>query len=100
MKQPRHVPVRTCVMCGTRTAKRDLARVVLTPEGECIVDETGKRPGRGAYLCRRAECWERAASTNRLAHALRGEVRASDKERLAVAGAAFRAAFIGSPAGE
>ncbi len=95
MKQPRHVPVRTCVMCGTKTAKRELVRVVLTPQGECIVDETGKRPGRGAYLCHRAECWERAASTNRLAHALRGELKASDKERLVAAGAAF----TGAPAG-
>ncbi len=89
MKQPRHVPVRTCVMCGTKSAKRDLVRVVLTPEGECIVDETGKRPGRGAYLCHRPDCWERAASTNRLARALRGEVRASDTELLAAAGAAL-----------
>ena len=76
-------------MCGTKTAKRDLVRVVLTPQGECIIDETGKRPGRGAYLCHRADCWERAASTNRLAHALRGEVRASDRELLAAAGAAL-----------
>ena len=89
MKQPPHVPVRTCVMCGTKAAKRDLVRVVLTPEGECIVDETGKRPGRGAYLCHRPDCWERAASTNRLARALRGEVSESDKQSLASAGAAL-----------
>ena len=89
MKQPRHVPVRTCVMCGINAAKRDLVRVVLTPLGECIVDDTGKRPGRGAYLCHRPDCWERAASTNRLARALRGEVRESDKELLAAAGAAL-----------
>ena len=95
MKQPRHVPVRTCVMCGTKTAKREMVRVVLTPQGECIVDETGKRPGRGAYLCHRPDCWERAGSTDRLAHALRGEVRASDRESLAAAGAAL----IGAPAG-
>ena len=94
MKQPRHVPVRTCVMCGTKTAKRDLVRVMLTPQGECIVDETGKRPGRGAYLCHRPDCWERAASTNRLARALRGAVRESDKALLAAAGAAL----IGAPA--
>ena len=92
MKQPRHVPVRTCVMCGTKSAKRDLVRVVLTSQGECIVDETGKRPGRGAYLCHRPDCWERAASTNRLARALRGEVRESDKELLAAAGAALTGA--------
>ena len=89
MKQPRHVPVRTCVMCGTKTAKRELVRVVLTPQGECVVDETGKRPGRGAYLCHRPDCWERAASTARLARALRGEVSVSDRKLLAAAGAAL-----------
>lgn len=89
MKQPRHVPVRTCVMCGSKAAKREMVRVVRTPQGECIVDETGKRPGRGAYLCHRPDCWERAASTNRLAHALRGEVSVSDREQLAAAGAAL-----------
>ena len=81
--------MRSCVMCGTKTAKRDLVRIVLTPEGQCIVDETGKRPGRGAYLCHRPGCWQRAGSTNRLAHALRGEVTAADREQVAVAGAAL-----------
>ena len=76
-------------MCGTKTAKRDLVRVVLTPQGECVVDETGKRPGRGAYLCHRPDCWERAASTERLARALRGEVSVSDRKQLAAAGAAL-----------
>ena len=89
MKQPRHVPERTCVMCGTKTAKRELVRVVLTPEGACVVDETGKRPGRGAYLCHRPDCWERASSTDRLARALRGEVSVSDRRELAAAGAAL-----------
>ena len=76
-------------MCGTKTAKRELVRVVLTPQGECVVDETGKRPGRGAYLCHRPDCWERAASTERLARALRGEVSVSDRKQLAAAGAAL-----------
>ena len=76
-------------------AKRDLIRVVVTPEGDCVVDETGKRPGRGAYLCHRSDCWERAASTNRLAHALRGEVSAADREQLAAAGAALIGASPG-----
>lgn len=79
----RHVPLRSCAICGVKTSKRDLVRIVLTPEGECAVDPTGKRSGRGTYLCQKRECWDRAVSTGRLAHALRGEIRTADKERLA-----------------
>jgi predicted RNA-binding protein YlxR (DUF448 family) len=78
----RHVPERTCVICGTKTAKRELVRVVRTPQGTCAVDETGKLSGRGAYLCHRASCWEKALKGGRLAHALRGEVSVEDKEKL------------------
>ena len=78
----RHVPQRSCVICGTKTAKRELIRIVLTPEGECSVDPTGKRSGRGAYICHKRECWERATKGGRFAHALRGEISQADKERL------------------
>jgi predicted RNA-binding protein YlxR (DUF448 family) len=46
------------------------------------VDETGKLPGRGAYLCYEPVCWERAVTGGRLAHALRGEVTTEDKAKL------------------
>lgn len=81
----RHVPQRTCVICRTKTAKRELVRVVLTPEGECLIDETGKRSGRGAYICGKQECRRQVLRSGRLARALRIEpdaVRAEDKERL------------------
>ena len=78
----RHVPQRSCIICGTKTAKRELVRVVLTPEGECLVDPTGKRAGRGAYICHRQECWDRAVLGGRLAHALRGDISIEDKARL------------------
>ena len=70
----RHAPQRSCIMCSAKMAKRDLFRIVLTPEQECIVDATGKRPGRGAYLCGRPDCWRGAARGKRLAAALRGEI--------------------------
>ena len=89
----RHVPQRSCVICRTKTSKGELVRVVLTPDGECAVDETGKQAGRGAYLCRREQCWERALSTGRLANALRGELRDADRKRLA----AYAAATIKAP---
>lgn len=81
----RHVPQRTCVICGTKTAKRELVRVVLTPDGECLIDETGKRSGRGAYVCGKQECRQQAMKGGRLARALRVEptaLRTEDKERL------------------
>jgi predicted RNA-binding protein YlxR (DUF448 family) len=65
-KPPRakHVPERTCVACRTARPKRHLVRVVRTAEGGVEVDKTGRRPGRGAYLCPAQECW-RLARTNR-----------------------------------
>lgn len=92
----RHVPQRSCVICGEKSAKRELIRVVMTPQGECQLDPTGKLAGRGAYLCHRQECWERATKGNRLAHALRAEVSPADKERLSEYGRAL-AATAGAP---
>lgn len=67
----RHVPQRTCVACRTMRPKRELVRVVRTPEGEVVVDERGKQNGRGAYLCAQRVCWEEALGRRRLASALR-----------------------------
>lgn len=66
----KHVPVRTCVACREPGAKRGLTRIVRTPEGEVKVDPTGKLNGRGAYLCDKPSCWERALSTPVLSRAL------------------------------
>lgn len=73
-KQPRrrkHVPQRTCIACRTVRGKRELVRIVRTPEGAILVDETGKRNGRGAYLCRQRACWETALAQRRLEQALK-----------------------------
>ncbi|ACM04837.1 Protein of unknown function (DUF448) family [Thermomicrobium roseum DSM 5159] len=67
----KHLPVRTCVACRARDLKRTFVRIVRTPEGTLAIDPTGKRSGRGAYLCRRFSCWERAANTDVLERALR-----------------------------
>lgn len=66
----KHVPVRTCVACRDSGAKRGLTRIVRTPEGEIRIDPTGKQNGRGAYLCEKSGCWERALSTPVLSRAL------------------------------
>ena len=67
----KHVPQRTCVACKETRPKRDLVRVVLLTEGGIVVDETGKRNGRGAYLCRHCACWELAIKRGSLNRALR-----------------------------
>jgi len=56
-----------------------MVRVVRTPDGGVEVDETGKRSGRGAYLCRRQECWEIALKKDHLEHALKTSL--TDEER-------------------
>lgn len=67
----KHLPVRTCVACRARDLKRTFVRIVRAPDGTLAIDPTGKRSGRGAYLCRRFSCWERAAHSDVLERALR-----------------------------
>ena len=88
-------PQRSCVSCGVKADKRDLVRVVRSPEGECVVDETGKRAGRGAYVCRRPGCWSGALRTPRLSRALRGDIGDGDRERLAAFAEGMRAPAAG-----
>ena len=57
-------------------------RVVRTPEGAVELDTTGKRAGRGAYVCASAECWASAIKKDHLAHALRTTISQSDREAL------------------
>lgn len=74
VRQPvrrKHIPQRTCVACRTVRPKRELVRIVRTPEGEVVVDERGKRNGRGAYLCAQRACWEEALRRGRLGIALK-----------------------------
>ncbi len=80
--RPRRVPQRTCVSCGLTTAKRELIRLVHGPSGAVEPDPSGKRPGRGAYLCHNPECWERATKKGRLEHALRTKLSTDAREVL------------------
>ncbi|MEZ4666817.1 MAG: YlxR family protein [Anaerolineae bacterium] len=74
-----HVPVRTCVICREKAGKRTLTRIVRTEHG-ILIDLTGKMNGRGAYLCDRVECWERAIKSDILNQALRTKM--SDEDRM------------------
>ncbi len=60
-KSKKRVPMRTCIACRAVKPKEELVRLVCSPEGLVEIDTTGKKPGRGAYLCGRLECWERGA---------------------------------------
>ena len=82
MSTTRHVPQRTCIGCRTASAKREFVRVVRTPEGAVEVDPSGKRAGRGAYVCARRSCWEEAIKKDRLARALRTTIAAQDRDTL------------------
>jgi predicted RNA-binding protein YlxR (DUF448 family) len=68
--KPKHIPQRTCVACRGAQSKRELVRIVRTGTGEVEVDLTGKRAGRGAYLCPNPTCWEQALKRRILEHAL------------------------------
>lgn len=68
--RPKHVPQRMCVVCRDHAAKRALTRLVRVGDGQVEVDPSGRKNGRGAYLCARPECWERALKGELLAKAL------------------------------
>lgn len=63
------VPMRMCVGCREMKPKKELIRVVRSPEGAVSVDATGRKPGRGAYVCRSAECLKRAIKQKQLERA-------------------------------
>jgi len=71
-----------CVACRTKDAKRSYVRLVRTPDGRVEVDPTGKRNGRGAYLCPRRGCWQRALDGRALDQALKIEISSADRELL------------------
>jgi len=77
----KHVPVRTCIVCREKAGKRTLIRIVRTESG-IVIDPGGKMNGRGAYLCERPECWERAMTTDILAKALKTSLTPEDRESL------------------
>lgn len=69
-QKPKKVPERQCLGCNEHKPKKELLRVVRTPEGEILLDFTGKKSGRGAYICRDAACLRRARKSKRIDRAL------------------------------
>lgn len=68
--QNKKVPLRKCTGCGEMKPKKELVRVVKTPEGEISLDPTGKMNGRGAYLCKDPQCLRKAQKSKRIEKAL------------------------------
>lgn len=79
----RRSPERTCVVCRQVHGKHGLVRVARLQDGSVVLDPTGKGPGRGAYVCRSQECWHSKGLVPLLSRALRVEVSAEDRARLA-----------------
>lgn len=70
MAQQRKIPVRMCAGCAEHKPKKELVRVVRTPEGEVVLDLTGKKSGRGAYVCPRLDCLKKARKARRFERSL------------------------------
>ena len=64
--KPKKIPMRMCVGCREMKEKREMIRIVRTPDGETALDPTGKKSGRGAYVCRNAECLRRSIRQKQL----------------------------------
>ena len=76
------IPMRQCLGCREMKPKRELIRAVRSPEGEVSLDFTGKKPGRGAYVCRSTECLKRATKSRALSRAFGVDIPQSILEAL------------------
>ena len=76
------IPMRMCVGCREMHEKRELIRIVKSAEGMVSIDMRGKAPGRGAYICRKSDCLERAMKSRALERALEHRIEPDVYERL------------------
>lgn len=72
--KPKKIPERMCVGCQEMKPKKELIRIVKTPDEQIVIDPTGKKPGRGAYVCRLGECLAKAIKEKRLERALKHSI--------------------------
>jgi len=79
---PKKIPMRMCLGCKQMKPKKELIRIVRTPDNSIELDLTGKRSGRGAYFCRDVKCLEKALKEDRLSKALNHEVNRETIEKL------------------
>jgi len=77
-----HIPKRSCVACREVRPKRELIRLARTTDNRVEIDHGGQKDGRGAYLCRREECWQAGLRGNRLEYALKTTLTSQNREQL------------------
>ncbi len=71
MSVTRKIPQRQCIGCGETKNKKEMIRVIKTPEDEIVIDSTGKKNGRGAYLCNSMDCLKKAIKSRGLERSLK-----------------------------
>lgn len=82
MAGTRKIPLRKCVGCGEMKPKKELIRALRTEEGEFVLDITGKKNGRGAYICNSKECFDKAVKSKGLERSFKQAIPAEVYERL------------------
>ncbi len=81
-QKPKKIPERQCLGCNEHRPKKELLRVVRTPEGEILLDFTGKKSGRGAYICRDVKCLKKARKSMRIDRSLGVNIPAEVYDRM------------------
>ncbi|MBN2240425.1 MAG: YlxR family protein [Dehalococcoidales bacterium] len=81
-KKTKHAPQRTCVACRNVFDKKELIRLVASEDGTVEPDTTGKKAGRGAYLCRNLDCWTEGCKGTKLERALKIGIDKDTRDRL------------------
>ncbi len=74
MSVTKKIPQRQCIGCGEMKNKKEMIRVIKTPEENIIIDATGKKNGRGAYICKSVECFQKAVKSRGLERSLKVNV--------------------------
>lgn len=97
---PKHIPQRTCVACRQVKPKRGLVRVVRSPVGEMSADPTGKKAGRGAYLCAARACWDTALKKHLLERALQSPMDEASRASLEAFAQTLPATETAAPASD
>ena len=82
MSAARKIPMRQCIGCSEMKSKKEMIRVLRTTEGDIVLDATGRKNGRGAYICKNMECFRKAVKNRGLERSLKTEIPASVYEEL------------------
>lgn len=93
MARQNHIPLRSCISCGTQAAKRDLQRIVASKDGDVKLDTSGEAHGRGAYICMSEYCTPQRLPRGRIRHALRMDIDNDQWDQLMISLGGLLAAF-------